>query len=35
MQGAAEIGMLMLRMDAEEKGWGWGVRLPDSPFVRA
>lgn len=33
MQGAAGIGMLMLRMDAEEKGRGWGFRLPDSPFV--
>ncbi|MFL6264060.1 MAG: lanthionine synthetase LanC family protein [Thermoanaerobaculia bacterium] len=32
MQGAAGIGMLMLRMDAEEKGRGWGFRLPDSPF---
>ena len=34
MQGAAGIGMLMLRMDAEEKGRGWGFRLPDSPFER-
>jgi lantibiotic modifying enzyme len=33
MQGAAGIGMLMLRMDAEEKGRGWGFRLPDSPFA--
>jgi lantibiotic modifying enzyme len=33
MQGAAGIGMLMLRMDAEEKGRGWGGRLPDSPFT--
>ncbi|HSS48891.1 MAG TPA: lanthionine synthetase LanC family protein [Thermoanaerobaculia bacterium] len=32
MQGAAGIGMLMLRMDAEEKGRGWGFRLPDSPY---
>ncbi|HEY0553210.1 MAG TPA: lanthionine synthetase LanC family protein [Thermoanaerobaculia bacterium] len=33
MQGAAGIGMLMLRMDAEEKGRRWGFGLPDSPFV--
>jgi lantibiotic modifying enzyme len=33
MQGAAGIGMLLLRMDAEGKGRGWGLRLPDSPFV--
>jgi lantibiotic modifying enzyme len=33
MQGAAGIGMLMLRMDAEEKGRGWGGRLPDSPYA--
>ena len=32
MQGAAGIGMLLLRMAAEEKGGGWGFRLPDSPF---
>ncbi len=32
MQGAAGIGMLMLRMDAEEQGRGWGLRLPDSPY---
>jgi lantibiotic modifying enzyme len=30
MQGAAGIGMLLLRMDGEGKGWGF--RLPDSPF---
>ena len=32
MQGAAGIGMLMLRRDAEEKGRGWEFRLPDSPY---
>jgi lantibiotic modifying enzyme len=32
MQGAAGIGMLMLRMDAEEKGRGWEFRLPDFVF---
>jgi lantibiotic modifying enzyme len=32
MQGAAGIGMLMLRMDEGEKGRAWGFRLPDSPF---
>ncbi len=32
MQGAAGIGMLLLRMDAEEKGREWRFRLPDSPF---
>ena len=33
MQGAAGIGMLLLRMDAEAKGRGWGFRLPDSPVI--
>ena len=33
MQGAAGIGMLMLRMDRETKGRGWAGRLPDSPFI--
>lgn len=32
MQGAAGIGMLLLRLDAEEKGREWRFRLPDSPF---
>jgi lantibiotic modifying enzyme len=33
MQGAAGIGMLMLRMEAEAKRRGWEGRLPDSPFL--
>lgn len=33
MQGAAGIGMLLLRMDGEGKGREWGFRLPDSPFM--
>lgn len=32
MQGAAGIGMLLLQMDAVEKGREWTFRLPDSPF---
>jgi lantibiotic modifying enzyme len=32
MQGAAGIGMLLLRMEAEAKRRGWEGRLPDSPF---
>ncbi|HEX6901497.1 MAG TPA: lanthionine synthetase LanC family protein [Thermoanaerobaculia bacterium] len=32
MQGAAGIGMLLLQMDATEKGREWTFRLPDSPF---
>jgi lantibiotic modifying enzyme len=32
MQGAAGIGMLLLRLEVEKKGWGF--RLPDSPFGR-
>lgn len=35
MQGAAGIGMLLLRMDAEAKGREWRFRLPDSPFGSA
>ncbi len=35
MQGAAGIGMLLLRLDAEEKGREWRFRLPDSPFGSA
>ena len=32
MQGAAGIGMLLLRLYGEAKGRGWGGRLPDSSF---
>ena len=32
MQGAAGIGMLMLHLDAVERGREWGFRLPDSPY---
>lgn len=32
MQGAAGIGMLLLRMDAVERGREWTFRLPDSPY---
>lgn len=32
MQGAAGIGMLLLQLDAAEKGREWTFRLPDSPF---
>lgn len=32
MQGAAGIGMLLLQMNAVEKGREWTFRLPDSPF---
>ncbi len=32
MQGAAGIGMVFLRREAEARGKGWGLRLPDSPF---
>jgi lantibiotic modifying enzyme len=31
MQGAAGIGLLLLRMDAVDKGRDWTLRLPDSP----
>lgn len=33
MQGAAGIGLLLLRMDALEKGRDWTLRLPDAPAV--
>lgn len=33
MQGAAGIGLLLLRMDALEKGRSWTLRLPDAPAV--
>ena len=33
MQGAAGIGLLLLRMDAVEKGRDWTLRLPDAPSV--
>lgn len=32
MQGAAGIGMLLLRMDAVEREREWTFRLPDSPY---
>jgi len=32
MQGAAGIGMLLLHLDAVERGRKWGFRLPDSPY---
>ncbi|HEX6861164.1 MAG TPA: lanthionine synthetase LanC family protein [Thermoanaerobaculia bacterium] len=32
MQGAAGIGMLLLHLDAAERGRKWGFRLPDSPY---
>jgi len=32
MQGAAGIGMLLLHLDAVERGREWGFRLPDSPY---
>lgn len=32
MQGAAGIGLLMLHLDAMERGREWGFRLPDSPY---
>lgn len=32
MQGAAGIGMLLLHMDAVERGREWTFRLPDSPY---
>ena len=32
MQGAAGIGMLLLHMDAVERGREWSFRLPDSPY---
>ena len=33
MQGAAGIGLLLLRMDALEKGRDWTLRLPDAPSL--
>ena len=35
MQGAAGIGMLLLHMDAVDKGKEWTFRLPDSPYRAA
>jgi lantibiotic modifying enzyme len=35
MQGAAGIGMVFLRREAEARGKRWGLRLPDSPFGSA
>lgn len=32
MQGAAGIGMLLLHMDAVDRGREWTFRLPDSPY---
>ncbi len=32
MQGAAGIGMLLLHLDAVERGREWGFRMPDSPY---
>lgn len=32
MQGAAGIGMLLLRLDYTERGNKWSIILPDSPF---
>ena len=32
MQGAAGIGMLLLHLDASERGKDWSIILPDSPF---
>lgn len=32
MQGAAGIGMLLLHLDASERGRRWSIVLPDSPF---
>ena len=32
MQGASGIGMIMLRVDAFQKGLKRGLRFPDSPF---
>lgn len=32
MQGAAGIGMLLLHLDAVDRGREWGFRLPDSPY---
>jgi lantibiotic modifying enzyme len=32
MQGAAGIGLLLLHLDAVERGREWSFRLPDSPY---
>ena len=32
MQGAAGVGLFLLRLDAAERGRDWFVRLPDTPF---
>lgn len=32
MQGAAGIGLMLLHLDAVERGRPWDFRLPDSPF---
>lgn len=32
MQGASGIGLLMLHLDAVERGSEWAFRLPDSPY---
>lgn len=32
MQGASGIGLLLLHLDAVERGKEWGFRLPDSPY---
>jgi lantibiotic modifying enzyme len=32
MQGAAGIGLMLLHLDAVERGQAWDFRLPDSPF---
>jgi lantibiotic modifying enzyme len=31
MQGAAGVGLFLLRLDAAERGRGWPLRLPDEP----
>ena len=33
MQGAAGVGLFLLRLDAAERGRDWFVRLPDTPFA--
>lgn len=35
MQGAADIGLLFLYLDALEKGKDWSFRLPDAPQIPA
>jgi hypothetical protein len=34
MQGAAGIGMTLLRLDAIKRGQPWSFALPDSPYRR-